>query len=376
MRSESSIRRRGRGRAGRGRLGAGVTHPDRRHRSAVRRVRRAASLAPGRMASRRDPPASAVFGHRSTSMGHRHRPDVPDDLGPRRRPELGVVRRTRPPRASGARRGEVLALPGGRCRHVRFSLSADGQRLTLTPVSDACADRATVLAGDWTRTDIGPLQPGRHEATDFRPFSYGTTGRLAYTVPAGWAGPDMKSGLFGLGRPSVSDTATITLISNAYASDQVVPCDTNAGAAGVGRTPEALSDWLRTLPGLVVSAPTDVTVGGLRGIMVDLSMAPGWTPTCDAGLYTFSFSGRTAATGRPIAADRDRKGEIHPARPRRRVAPGRRHRGAGPDWDAFLTDAIGPRRFGVHPMSRFGSCGPRRNGAAGTPAPQPVTDAG
>ncbi len=173
-----------------------------------------------------------------------------------------------------------------------FRLSLGGQRLTLTPVSDACTDRAAVLHGDWTRTDIGPLQPGRHQATDFRPFSYGTTGRLAYTVPDGWAGgPDMKNGLFGLGRPIGSDSATVTLISNAYASDQVVPCDTNAGAAGVGRTPDDLSNWLGTLPGLVVSAPTEVTIGGLRGIMVDLSMTPGWTPTCDAGLYTFSFSG-------------------------------------------------------------------------------------
>jgi hypothetical protein len=173
-----------------------------------------------------------------------------------------------------------------------FRLSPGGQRLTLTPVSDACADRAVVLQGDWTRTDIGPLQPGRHEATDFRPFSYGTTGRLAYTVPDGWAGgPDMKNGLFGLGRPSGSDSARITLISNAYASDQVAPCNVNGGAVGVGRTPEDLTNWLRTLPGLVVSAPTEVTIGGLRGVTVDLSMAPDWTPTCEAGLYTFSLSG-------------------------------------------------------------------------------------
>jgi hypothetical protein len=223
-----------------------------------------------------------------------------------------------------------------------FHLSLGGQRLTLTPVSDACADRAAVLHGDWTRTDIGPLQPGRHQATDFRPFSYGTTGRLAYTVPDGWTGgPDMNSGLFGLGRPSVSDSARITLISNAYASDQVVPCDTNAGAAGVGRTPEALSDWLRTLPGLVVSAPTEVTMGGLRGIMVDLSMAPGWTPTCDAGLYTFSLSGsdgggwsnrlRLIGTGRAryILLDRgDGSALVVDIE-----AP-------APEWDAFVADSM------------------------------------
>jgi hypothetical protein len=172
-----------------------------------------------------------------------------------------------------------------------YRLSSGGRHLSFTPVSDACTERATILAGDWVLTDLGDLQPGRHEATDFRPFSYGTTGRLAYTVPDGWAGGAMKNGLFGLRRPTGSDSAGITLISNAYASDQVAPCNVNGGAVGVGRTPEDLTNWLRTLPGLVVSAPTEVTIGGLRGITVDLSMAPDWTPTCDAGLYTFSLSG-------------------------------------------------------------------------------------
>ena len=102
---------------------------------------------------------------------------------------------------------------------------------------------------------------------------------------------------------------------------------------------QALSDWLRTLPGLVVSAPTEVTIGGLRGIMVDLSMAPGWTPTCDAGLYTFSLSGsdggdwsnrlRLIGTGRAryILLDRgDGSALVVDIE-----AP-------AADWDAFLTD--------------------------------------
>ena len=59
--------------------------------------------------------------------------------------------------------------------------------LTLTPVSDACAARATILAGDWFRTDIGPLAPGRHDATLFKPFGGGTSGRFSFTVPPGWA---------------------------------------------------------------------------------------------------------------------------------------------------------------------------------------------
>jgi hypothetical protein len=222
-----------------------------------------------------------------------------------------------------------------------FSLSPEGLRLTLTPVTDACTVRANFLMGDWSRTDLGPLQPGRHEAIVFRPFSYGTTGRLAYTVDDGWAGgPDMKNGLFGLGRPGDSDSARITLISNAYASDQIAPCNVNGGAVGVGRTPQELANWLGTVRGLVVSASTEVTIGGLRGIMVELSMAPDWTPTCDAGLYTFSLSGsdggdwssRLSLTGstraRYILLDRGDGSSL--------VID---IEASAADWDAFLADA-------------------------------------
>jgi hypothetical protein len=199
----------------------------------------------------------------------------------------------------GSGRIELRALteggPDWRCRigdtgTYAFSHPSGDQLLTLTPVSDACANRATHLAGDWSRTDYGDLQPGRRDATRFRPFG-STAGRLTYTVSAGWVGIGMHAGLFALGRPSVSDRAAIRVISNAYPSDQEVSCSVNQGAAGVGRTPAAMAAWLTTLPGLVVSTPTQATVGGLSGIVVDLSVAPGWTTTCDAGLYTFSYGG-------------------------------------------------------------------------------------
>ena len=152
----------------------------------------------------------------------------------------------------------------------------------------------------------------------------------------------MSDGLFGLGRPSVSDSRDGSrLISNAYASDQVVPCDTNAGAAGVGRTPEAIAAWLRTLPGLVVSSPTEVTIGGLRGIMVDLSDGSRLDAHCDAGLYTFSLSGsdgggwssrlRLIGTGRAryILLDRgDGSALVVDIE-----AP-------GAEWDAFVADSM------------------------------------
>ena len=169
-------------------------------------------------------------------------------------------------------------------------LSPDGRLLTFIPVSEACAARATILAGDWVLTDLGDLQPGRHEALDFRPFG-GSTGRLAYTVPAGWTGVAMLDGQFALARPTQADQAAIRLFSSAYPSAQD-DCGVNRGADGVGRTPAALAAWLKSLPGLVVSTPSGVTIGGLSGIAIDLAVVQGWTPTCaTTGIYTLSASG-------------------------------------------------------------------------------------
>jgi hypothetical protein len=170
-----------------------------------------------------------------------------------------------------------------------FSLTAGDQHLTLTPVSDACAGRATVLSGDWLRTENGDLDPGAHAAAIFRPFGGGSTAQMAFTVPAAWKAIGERDGSLILAAP-VSDNADIRALSNVSAS--AATCNENRSADGVGRTSAAMAAWLKTVPGLVVSPPTTATIGGLSGVMVDLSVVPGWTPTCaPRGIYTFSFWG-------------------------------------------------------------------------------------
>ncbi len=68
------------------------------------------------------------------------------------------------------------------------ALSSEGQQLTLTRVSDACPERAAVLAGDWVRTGIGGLsaRPTRRRGYSGRSAA-ARAGSLPYTVPAGWA---------------------------------------------------------------------------------------------------------------------------------------------------------------------------------------------
>ena len=50
---------------------------------------------------------------------------------------------------------------------------------------------------------------------------------------------------------------------------------------GVGRSVNDLVEWLETAPGLAVSEPTPVTVGGgLEGTRLDIALAPTWKGTC------------------------------------------------------------------------------------------------
>jgi hypothetical protein len=50
--------------------------------------------------------------------------------------------------------------------------------------------------------------------------------------------------------------------------------------AGVGRSVEDLVGWLEQAPGLVVSKPEPVMVGGLDGVQVDIELDRGWKKDC------------------------------------------------------------------------------------------------
>lgn len=55
---------------------------------------------------------------------------------------------------------------------------------------------------------------------------------------------------------------------------------TNRPRRGVARTAETIARELSTRPGVLASASTSVTIGGLSGYVVDLAIDPGWTGTC------------------------------------------------------------------------------------------------
>jgi hypothetical protein len=59
------------------------------------------------------------------------------------------------------------------------------------------------------------------------------------------------------------------------------PIECRTSAPDAGATPADVAAWLSAVDGLEVSPATPVTIGGLSGVMVDLSLTAGWTNQCE-----------------------------------------------------------------------------------------------
>ena len=231
----------------------------------------------------------------------------------------GLQVRTESPR--GPNGGLWEDCPIGDEGSYKVGLSPDRALLTLTVGHDACASRSAVMNGQWTRWPCAgvpfrapcrtELAVGQHVVAKVQPFGGGTSGQLAYEVPAGW-GMDYipptwdelsQRQHLALLRLSAPDSDAIKVYSSVYASSPVQTSGKPAPACresgiGIAQTPSAVATWLATIPGLVVGTPAPITVGGLDGAMVDVSLVPGWTIQCGS----FSYEGETPPTA-PIYDD-------------------------------------------------------------------------
>jgi len=121
------------------------------------------------------------------------------------------------------------------------------------------------------------LSAGTHSTTGFTP-------PFTYTVPHdGWFNGEDRGGIFVLLAPGESFAGVEPDTSEWIGVFRSV----GAAAAGCGEKVEpgvvsaqALTDYFTRQPGLVVTKPQPTSVGGLSGLMIDLSLAPGWTETC------------------------------------------------------------------------------------------------
>lgn len=87
-------------------------------------------------------------------------------------------------------------------------------------------------------------------------------------LPAG-AGPDPQEGIYG--------GNFLGIYGNVFAAAE--NCAERA-EPGIGAPAQDLATWLTGRRGLVTTEPQPVTIGGLDGFLVDVTLAKRWTTTC------------------------------------------------------------------------------------------------
>jgi hypothetical protein len=124
---------------------------------------------------------------------------------------------------------------------------------------------------------LGTLAAGTYTTTSFEPT-------LSYTVPEGWTNGEELPGQVLLSRTGDTEVETwggsyIGIYQNVRAP---APCGERP-QPGIGTSATDLAAWYRTVPGLHVVRDVPVTVGGLTGIAVDLTVDGAWTDSCPPG---------------------------------------------------------------------------------------------
>lgn len=144
----------------------------------------------------------------------------------------------------------------------RFALGGLAALLALA----ACDAAASPTAPSRTA-----LPAGEYRSSAFSP-------PVTYRLPDGWLIAGDATDYFAL-QPVTSDIVGIYLFRSPLPASQDPACPTTA-EPGVGTTARELVDWIRGRPGLVVSEPASVTVGGLVGFRIDVAIVAGWTLSC------------------------------------------------------------------------------------------------
>ena len=124
---------------------------------------------------------------------------------------------------------------------------------------------------------LGPIEAGTYETDLFTPT-------LRYTVPAGWSNFEDMAGNFLLIPPGgslagIGDGSSdyIGVYSGVGIADD--DCD-EVEEEGVGQTAVAMAEELVGRPGLEVTEPRPVTIGGRSGLTIDIALDEDWDTPC------------------------------------------------------------------------------------------------
>jgi len=178
---------------------------------------------------------------------------------------------------------------------VNRGLATAAVALLLVPLVAGCSAQPVGKSSP-SPSALSELPAGTHTTTAFQPTT-------TYTVPSGWTsttdGPDYFD-LLGL----LDQNNGIHLFHNPQALSQDATCP-NTAQPGVGTSSALLVAWMRSLPGLNVSQPAMVTVAGLPGTQIDVSIHSNWTRSCSFanGLPTVPLFFRPQNGGWWVAGD-------------------------------------------------------------------------
>jgi hypothetical protein len=204
-----------------------------------------------------------------------------------------VASATGPSRVELRSPGSSVNCRAGDTGSYQWAVSAEGRSLTLTADGDTCGSRGTAAAGTWLLVDcpaeddgcLGPLAPGRYPSQYFDPFVLAggnwapRYNAISYQVPAGWSNTADWPTQFTLQRQGTTTDDGIHAWSQVTAVSEQARCDQSPDP-NVSPSANAISDYLAHAPGLVATAKSPVTIGGLSGFRMDVSMDPSWTTTC------------------------------------------------------------------------------------------------
>ena len=175
------------------------------------------------------------------------------------------------------------------------ALATAAVALLLVPLVAGCS-AASVGKSSPSPSALSELPAGTRTTTVFQPTT-------TYTVPSGWTSATDGPDYFNL-LPLLDQNNGIHLFHNPSALSQDASCP-NSAQPGVGTSSVLLVAWIRSLPGLNVSQPAMVTVGGLPGTQIDVSIHSNWTQSCSFanGLPTVPLFFRPQTGGWWVAGD-------------------------------------------------------------------------
>ena len=141
----------------------------------------------------------------------------------------------------------------------------------------ACSSSGDGESGSASEAAAGEFTVGEElEPGDYTSQVFETP--VTFKVPEAWKIFEDEPGQFGLARMA-NDGPPLFILRDIDAAAAGCSLHTDPG---VGRGAADLTRWLASHKGLVTTKPVPVTVGGLDGYMVDVSLDPSWTKVCSA----------------------------------------------------------------------------------------------